>query len=198
MIPDLAMMLADEGWSPAGVHPTPVGEVAIATRDYGGTHCARADMVAAAPVSALVATVTDLDRSERWSGVARSEVISRSGQAAEWLQVLEVPSWTLASSRYWLSRGGLSWTGETAIFHWSRVPDGELEAIRASLRAELPNAIELSVNTGFWRFTPGESGTTIRYVSCSQDSGSLPPAVSSFALRQTLPQMLARLVGASG
>lgn len=194
---DWQLLLAEEGWTPAGVQQTAAGAVALATARFKGVDCARGDLHTTVAAPSLVRTVTDLDRSESWSSVVESEVIGRHGATSDWLQVLDVPGWTLASDRYWLSRGRVEQLGETTVFHWTRVPDGEHTEARARLRAEWPEAVELTVNDGAWRFTPDATGTTIRYAVCSQDPGSLPASVTAYASRRSLPDHLARLVAAA-
>jgi hypothetical protein len=153
--------------------------------------------VQGAPREKLIEVVLDIQSAVQWSsaGITEGRVLSHAGNRYEYYQYLNVPSWTMASDRFWFLYGTVETTATSTLFRWNRLTDGgEHKAVWDKVRAENPGAVEPPINVGSWGFTDASDGVVVDYKICSDSGGSMPTMVQNAASRKTLPDTIGDMV----
>lgn len=191
-------LFASDGWEVAGdAEHDLLGTVVLSLKEVDGTRCLRGSATVAADASTMLAVVQDIAGALSWStaGLTDTRVLGQQGAEVEYLQVLDVPDWTMASDRFWVLRGTTTAAaGGQVSFVWDRFdwPTAYPE-LATELARTLPKAVEPDPNFGAWAFTPTEGGAALDYYLCTE-SGSLPYWLQKAAATKTLPAAMADVV----
>jgi len=208
---DFDALLTPDGWEVAGSAPHELlGEVTLALKQVSGVKCLRGTATVDASARGMLSVVEDIDGALSWStaGLSDTRVLGRQGDRLDYLQVLDVPGWTMAADRYWVLRSRVTTEADGALaFRWDRFdwrsayPD-----LAAELATSHPQAIEPDPNFGAWVFRDSTSpdstapdtaaGTELRYYLCTE-SGSLPYWLQKAAATRTVPAAMADVVRAA-
>jgi hypothetical protein len=128
--------------------------------------------------------------------LAASVVLSGSGPAAEYYQVLKVPPLLPVAPRYWISTateardlGGMPGHHRRA---WSSMPPGARPAVEAQIRAQFPGAVPLGFTHGTWEVWPAEGALQVRYRTVSDPGGAVPDALAAALAGRALPATILR------
>jgi hypothetical protein len=162
----------------------------------GGVECFRGQAATDLDPDALLELVIDIPGQPRWSSVhlLDSRMLASSPTAISYVQVVDVPSWTLSSDRYWFLQGAIERTAGRRALRWSRLPADAWPDVRADIAASHPGAIDPPVNVGAWIFDVAPDGTAITYYVCSDAGGSMPVALQHTATARSLPDTMGALV----
>lgn len=190
------------GWAEVATRDTDVGSVRVEHRRVGEIDCLQGIVSTKTPVAKLHEVVLDVPSSPKWSHVALviSDVLATSGDTVEFVQMLDVPNWTMVADRYWVLRGQtIRGANGTVRFRWNRLDAAKAhpKAVEKAL-AYSSSAVEPPVNWGEWVFTPGASGTEVRYRACSDVGGRLPQGIQKWVASRTLPDTVADMVREAG
>jgi hypothetical protein len=173
------------------------GEVTISTATVAGVQCFRGTATTDQPAEKLLAVVTDVAGSTRWSsaGITEAKLLSNSGGTYSYYQYLDVPGWTMASDRYWFLVSKVVRTGDRIDFLWDPMPtDSPFAAQHQQFATAHPDAVEPPVNIGSWSFVTSGAKTQVIYQICTQPGGSLPVAIQNAATRKTLPDTVGDVI----
>jgi|GEM_PF-1501525 len=193
-----ASLLSDQGWEQAGkANNALLGEVLLALKDVEGTRCLLGSATVDAKAATMLAVVQDIPGATSWStaGLTASRVLGKDGVKVDYLQVLDVPDWTMASDRYWVLRGAPATEADGSMaFRWDRFDwRAAYPLVATELDRDLPKAVEPAPNFGAWDFKEQAGGTLLRYYLCTE-SGSLPTWLQKAAATKTLPSTMADVV----
>lgn len=198
MDPRLQRLLAADGWQVAGdAEHDLLGKVVLSLKDVDGTQCLKGTATVQARGPTMLAVVQDIPSALSWStaGLTDTRVLGQQGARVDYLQVLDVPDWTMAADRYWVLRGEQVGLGGGGVsFWWDRFDwRTTYPALATELDRDLPKAVEPDPNFGAWAFTPAGAGTLVDYYLCTE-SGSLPYWLQKAAATKTLPAAMADVV----
>lgn len=194
---DLRAALADRsGWEEVGRKTVSgAGEVVVRHKVASGQDCLEGEATAVVSADVLLAAATDVLSQPSWSSAAvvASVKLSSGSTSFDYYQVLDNPA--PVSDRYWILHATSGVSGTDRVFTWDQV-DGATKYPQAvtDILAKWPSAVPTRVNVGAWTFTPGTSGTRIRYQICTDAGGNLPTWVGQIAAKTTLPTNLADIV----
>ena len=191
-------LFSAEGWEVAGeADHDLLGRVELSLKEVAGTRCLKGSATVAASGTAMLAVVQDIQGALSWSkaGLSDTRVLGQRGSQVEYLQVLDVPDWTMAADRYWVLRGDqATLAGGGVAFRWDRFDwRTAYPALAAELERTLPKAVEPDPNFGAWAFVPQAQGTRLDYTLCTE-SGSLPYWLQKAAATKTVPDAMADVV----
>lgn len=196
--PPWASLLGDEGWSQLATPTSPAGHtVDLRLKEIGGVPCLRGEVRGSWSVDTLFATASDIEGSPKFSSekLLASEVLGRAGATMDYLQILDVPDWTMASDRFWVLRAERFEHNGGTGFRWQRFDwKAAYPALATRLETDHAGAVEPDPNWGAWLFTPVEGGTLVRYHLCSNAGGSLPGWLQKAAATRTLPGTMGDLL----
>ena len=146
----------------------------------------------------LLEVARDIEGTPKWAATAKvteAKILSRSGDALEYYQLMDVPGWTMTKDRFWFVRGRTVREGTATIFTWEKLDQGGAHsAVYEEFVAEYPKAIEPPVNAGGWVFTPTGGDTEIRYFICTDAGGEVPDSLQAYATGSTMPDTVGDLV----
>ncbi len=170
--------------------------IRLARATVGGIECFRGEATTDVAPDPLLDLVIDIPREASWSSVRLLDgrLLASSPTAISYLQVVDVPAWTLASDRYWFLQGAIERTAGRRALRWWPLPADAYPDVRAEITAAHPGAIEPPINLGAWIFEPVPAGTTITYYVCSDAGGSMPYALQRTATAHSLPDTMDALV----
>ncbi len=195
---DFDTLLADSGWEVVAEPSTKeTGPIDLRLKVIDGTQCLRGRAVVDVPIANLYDVITDVPSAKNFSSetLLESKVIGHSGASVDYYQHLDVPSWTMASDRFWVLRGAPADEGTTRAFRWQRFdwraayPD-----LAKSIDTDHSSAVEPTPNWGTWQFTPSDNGTVAVYYICTNPGGSLPEWLARRAAVQTFPDTMGDVV----
>lgn len=192
--PDWASVEGNDGWTSVGESKTDeTGVITISTKEVGTT-CLRGVATLKAPTENLIDVITDVPAAPKFSRekLLMSKVLGKDGPKTDYVQVLDVPGWTMASDRFWVLRGERFTAGAVSGYRWNRFDWAPVyPALVDELAAVAPKGIEPMTNWGQWAFEQAPDGTKATYVLCSDAGGSLPAWVQRAAATRTLPATMA-------
>ncbi|MBM4393417.1 MAG: SRPBCC family protein [Deltaproteobacteria bacterium] len=172
-----------------------VGEVIVRHKQIDGEDCLEGSTVATLDPDALLAAASDVEAQPKWSSwkVAAAKKLTGGSGSFDYYQLLDNPG--PVADRYWFVRATTGMSGDDRYFKWDQVDaatayPAEMEA----LVTRFPGAVPTRTNVGDWTFSPGATGTTIRYRICTDAGGNLPRWVGEIAARSTLPTNVADIV----
>lgn len=194
----LQRLLGAEGWSVAGdAQHDLLGKVVLSLKQVDGTQCLKGSATVQARGETMLGVVQDIRGALRWStaGLTDTRVLGQQGARVDYLQVLDVPDWTMAADRFWVLRGEKVDLADGGVsFWWDRFDwRAAYPSLATELDASLPKAVEPDPNFGAWTFTPAGADTRLDYYLCTE-SGSLPYWLQKAAATKTLPAAMADVV----
>ncbi|RME29176.1 MAG: hypothetical protein D6798_00700 [Deltaproteobacteria bacterium] len=220
---DFDSLLSADGWEVAGsVDHEVLGAVTLAVKDVSGVRCLRGTARVDASARDMLGVVDDIDGARSWStaGLSESRVLERRDGHVDYVQVLDVPDWTMAADRFWVLRSRTTTAPDGAlVFRWDRFDwRAAWPELAAELAARHPRAVEPDPNFGAWVFRErpvapaassagpaggqavdaagGDAGTELAYYLCTE-SGSLPAWLQKAAATRTVPAAMADVVRAA-
>jgi len=170
--------------------------IRLSRATVGGIECFRGEATTDVDADALLDVVIDIPAHARWSSVRLLDgrLLASGPTAISYVQVVDVPGWTMASDRYWFLQGAIERTAGRRALRWTPLPADAYAEVRAEIDAAHPGAIEPPVNLGAWIFELGPAGTAITYYVCSDAGGSMPVALQHSATARSLPDTIGALV----
>lgn len=191
-------LLGDEGWSQLATPTSSSGHtVDLRLKEIGGIPCLRGEVRGVWSVASLMATAADIEGSPKFSSekLHASEVLARTDRSMDYLQILDVPDWTMAADRFWVLRAEQFERGGGTGFRWQRFDwKAAYPQLATRLATDHADAVEPDPNWGAWLFTPVEGETLVRYHLCSNAGGSLPGWLQKAAATRTLPGTMGDLL----
>jgi hypothetical protein len=172
-----------------------VGEIVVRHKETLGEDCLEGTTSAALDPDRLLATASDVEGQPSWSSwkVAAAKKLTAGATNFDYYQLLDNPS--PVADRYWFVHARASVEGIDRFFRWDQVDaPGKYPAEVEALLQRFPGAVATRTNLGDWTFTPGNSGTRIRYRICTDAGGNLPRWMGEYAARSTLPTNVADIV----
>lgn len=195
---DWSALLADSGWEAVAEPSTAeTGTIDLRLKTIDGSPCLRGVATVDVGAATLYEVVTDVPAALKFSSetLYASKVLGTKGGEVHYYQHLDVPSWTMASDRFWVLKGSDASSGTTKAFRWEKFDWRPLYPdLVASLAADHPDAVEPEPNWGSWVFVPDGARTKATYYICTNPGGSLPSWLAEAAATKTLPSTMADVV----
>lgn len=202
MDPRLQRLLDADGWQVAGdAEHDLLGKVVLSLKDVDGTQCLKGTATVQARGPTMLAVVQDIPSALSWStaGLTDTRVLGQQGARVDYLQVLDVPDWTMAADRYWVLRGRNTWGSDgSASYRYERTDPTAWPRVAEVLGTLSGTPIEPPTNYGRWTFTPAGGQTQVEYRSCAVFGGVVPAAIQSWIALQQLPATMEDLVREAG
>lgn len=189
------------GWSEVATRETDLGTVKVEHRKVGAVDCLQGTTTTTTPLEKVHAVATDIPNAPKWSHVKlwMSETLATTDDGFDYVQMLDVPNWTLVADRFWVLHGTTLRSGDgTVRFRWRRVDaEARYPEVAARARTFHSGAIEPPVNYGEWILRPGAGAATVTYRACSDVGGSLPSSIQKWVAQRTLPDTVADVLRAA-
>ncbi len=195
-VPAWSTLSATDGYKDIATRNTDMGEIDVKVKYVDKIPCVQATTTVDLAAAKMLAVADDVESSVAWSSadLVLSEELARTSDAVEFVQLLDVPNWTLVVDRYWMLRGqSITEADGTLRFRWTKVSAASYTSKREEL-ATRGKVIEPPINYGEWVFEPAGTGTFVTYRACADIGGSIPTNIQRWVATRTVPDTVADLV----